>query len=104
MGDKNARCGVLQGITKLVTLEAIPEQWPENVLIRMAVDAQTLADAALPSNVVATKPIVNEQEAIDAIKNDDLLRGLPEILAQLGLDQDEQKEAVTIAQRLRLSV
>lgn len=94
----------LHGVTKLATLKEIPDIWPEDTLVRLEADAKTLAETALPATVVATKPIVNEQEAIDMLRNDDLLRELPEVLAEAGLTKPEQERAVEIVRELRRNV
>lgn len=93
----------LQGVTKLVTLTEIPDEWEEDQIVRLEATPDVLAKTDLPANVVATKPVVNAQKAIDAVRKDDMLHGLPEILAAMGVTPDDQETAIDTIRKLYVS-
>jgi DNA repair exonuclease SbcCD nuclease subunit len=92
----------VEGIVPLVTLDKVPDKWPDptEAIVRLAIPLEQLEGVELPSNVVSWKPTVEQQEVAQVEISDDLLEGLPELLAEQGLDPESQIEAVEIVKRL----
>ena len=86
------------GVVPLVTMTEVPqdpEDWPKDAIIRLAASPEDIATASLPENVVRTKPVIKEQAPIEPVEIDEkLLDGLPELLAEKGLNDDAQRDAI----------
>lgn len=85
--DLNDPCNptpvILPGITPLVTLYDIPEQWPE-AIVRYEGPAEEIAEQDFPDNVVAFKATAPTQEVhvtltADKLKGiDDVIKSIPD--------------------------
>lgn len=85
-----------EGITPLITLSQIPDEWPEDAIIRYEGTADELVDTEFPENVVGFRPVVDEDAIESAVEmeGDDMLADLPIVLAEQDVPQSYQGEVI----------
>lgn len=94
----------LPGIIKMttVTMEKLEAgEIPTDELVRLQAPVRDLADAKLPANVVATKPLIDEAQVLADLHIEDELEGLAELLAARGLGVEEQERALALIAAVR---
>jgi len=98
----------LKAIKKLVTVEVTSSTKPDEISrndahVRLVGRREYIKPLqAQCSNVVSTKPVRSEDvEVIEDVKVADVLRGLPEILADMGLSPKDQQWCLTEAEHYR---
>ncbi len=95
----------LKGVKRLVTVKVEDGKNPEipdDAYVRLEGERRRIKEIVIPENVVATKLIVQqEQETIQDVKVADVFAGLPEILAELGINEDDQRWCLEEAEKLR---
>jgi DNA repair exonuclease SbcCD nuclease subunit len=110
-GDKETERGVLVvdldrptepepvfvvGVTPLVTVSAVPEEWPADAIIRFEGTTQEISDTVFPTNVVGFKPVLDEDAVRAVVDTDghDMLDGLPALLIEQSVPEDMQADVV----------
>lgn len=85
---------LFEGITPLITLSQIPDEWPEDAIIRFEGTADELVDTAFPDNVVGFRPVIDDQEIAAAVDVDgeDLMMDLPAVLVDQDVPQSYRDE------------
>jgi exonuclease SbcD len=96
----------LEGVKKLVTVEVTartkPEDLPVGAHVRLAGERDQCRRLQGHTAVVATKPVApKEVEIIEDVKISDVLQGLPEILAEMGMGPEDQQWCLREADGLR---
>lgn len=88
---------LIQGITPLITLSEVPNEWPEDAIIRFEGSPDEIADTTFPENVVGFNPVVETVDgAIEAVELEghDILSDLPEVLADQEVPADYHEEVL----------
>lgn len=96
----------LEGVKKLVSFEVTAETKKEDIptgaYVRLDGDREFVKPLQGAVDVVGTKLTpVKEAEIIDDVKISDVLAGLPEVLAEMGVPEAEQRWCLAEAERLR---
>jgi exonuclease SbcD len=88
---------LVKGITPLITLSAVPNEWPTDAIIRFEGSPDEIADTTFPDNVVGFNPVV---EAVDGaievveLEGHDLLSDLPEVLIDQEVPADYHEDVL----------
>jgi len=86
---------LLKGITPLVTVTEVPDEWPEDQIIRFEGSAQEIGETLFPNNVVGFKPVIDEEiRSVVDTSGDDLLDGLDAVMVEQQVPEEFQKEIV----------
>ena len=88
---------LLTGITPLITVSAVPDEWQKDAIIRFEGTALEIADTTFPDNVVGFKPVVDVAQIRSVVDTGghDMLEDLAGLLIEQEVPETLQQAVVS---------